>query len=123
MPTRNKIVDLFFLIGTAVIVCVIGGGAFVIAELRHMNPLWVFFSLISIGFLAGAWEDYSKELKSLRFSLFVLAWLAINIEVVVMVLPFGWLYLIPVLLLEQFPFYMSAYWIFGIEPRRRRSRS
>ena len=109
------------MLGSALIVCVLGIGAFVFAELHHLNPIWVFLSLISIGFFAFAWEEYRREFRSLRFVLFVCGWIVINITVVVTILTsFGWLYLVPALLLEQFLFYMSAYWLFGLEPPLRR---
>jgi hypothetical protein len=100
-------------------------GAFVIAEIRHINPIWVFLSLISIGFITFAGEEYRKEFRSVRFVAFVCGWLAVNLVVVVVVVgSFGWLYLIPALLLEQFLFYMTAYWLFGLAPplSRRRGR-
>lgn len=113
----KRIADLFFLVASALIVCVVGGGAFVIAQIYHINPLWLFFSLISVGFVAGVREEYRKEFRSVRFVLFVCGWIVINMAVVVTVVAsFGWLWLIPALLLEQFLFYMSAFWLFGLQP-------
>jgi len=109
------------LVGSAVLVCAVGLGAFAVAEIRHINPLWVFLSLISIGFVVFAREEYRKEFRSVRFVLFLCGWVVTNIVVVVVVMGlFGWLYLIPALLLEQVLFYMTAYWLFGVEPPRRR---
>jgi hypothetical protein len=119
----RRLLDLCLLVGSALIVCAVGLGAFLVAEIRHVNPLWVFFGLISIGFVAGAREEYRKEFRSVRFVFFVLAWLVINMAVIVGVLTsFGWLYLIPALFLEQVLFYMTAYWLFGLEPPSRRGR-
>ena len=50
---RNRIVDTFYLIGAAVLVCILGLGAFLLADIYHVNPLWAFFGLISIGILLG----------------------------------------------------------------------
>src|SRR5215813_9172853 len=103
-------------------VCVVGVGAFAFAEIHHYNPLWVFFSGISIAFLAGAREEYRKEFRSPKFVLFVFVWLAINIGVIVVVLSFlRWVYLIPALIVEQGLFYMSAHSLFGVRPERRQS--
>jgi uncharacterized membrane protein len=80
----------------------LGIGAFIIAQVRNPNPMWVFFSLISITFVAGAREEYRKEFRSVRFISFVCGWLVINMAVVVVVLSYlGWLYLIPALFGEQ----------------------
>jgi hypothetical protein len=116
----RRILDLCFLIGSALILCALGVGAFVIAEVRHTNPIWVLLSLISIGFFAFAKEEYRSEFRSVRFILFVCGWIVINIALVVSVLAsFGWLWLFPVLFFEQVLFYMSAYWIFGLQPPGR----
>jgi hypothetical protein len=120
--SSSRILDLCLLVGSALIVCVVAVGAFILAEVRHINPLWVFFGLISIGFLVGVREEYRKEFRSPRFVFFVLGWLVINMAVIVVILSsFGWLYLIPALFLEQVVFYMSAYWLFGLQPPGRQS--
>jgi site-specific recombinase XerD len=54
----KRVLNLCFLVGSALIVCVLGGGAFIIAEIRHINSTWVFLSLISMGFFAGVSEGY-----------------------------------------------------------------
>jgi uncharacterized membrane protein len=117
----RRILDLCLLVGSALVICVLGVAAFAIASLRHVNPIWIFFALISAGFVAGVREEYRREFRSGRFVLFVLAWLVINIAVVVVVVSsFGWFWLFPALFLEQAFFYMSAYWLFGLEPPLRR---
>jgi hypothetical protein len=118
---RSRILDVFYLVGAALLVCVFAGGAFLLADIYHVNPLWVIFGLISVGFVAGAREDYRKQFRSARFVAFVCGWGVINIGVVIVFLSlFGWLWLIPALLLEQVLFYMSAYWFFGVDPPSRR---
>jgi hypothetical protein len=113
----RRILGFSWLLGSALLVCVVGVGAYVIADIRHINPAWVFLSLMSIGFFAFASEEYRKEFRSVRFVAFVCGWVVVNLVVVVVVVgSFGWLYLIPALLLEQFLFYMTAYWLFGLPP-------
>ena len=114
---RIRILDTLYLICAALLVCALGVGAFVLANIYHVNPLWIFFGLLSLGFFVGAREDYRKEFRSPRFVAFVIGWLVINVVVVVFVVAgFGWLWLIPTLLLEQVLFYMSAYWLLGVNP-------
>jgi hypothetical protein len=113
----RRALDLCFLVGSALLVCVLGVGAFVVTEVRHVNPMWVLLSLISVGFFAGVREEYRKEFRSVRFIFFVCGWLVINLAVFVVVLgSLGWLYLIPALFLEQILFYMTAYWLFELQP-------
>ena len=119
-PSRSRILDAFYLVASALLVCTVGVGAFIFAEIYHFNPLWVFLTLASIGFLAFAAEEYRNKLRSPSFIAFVCAWLSIHLIVVVVVWgSFGFLYLIPVLLLEQVLFYMTAYWFFGVRPPSR----
>ena len=116
----SRMLDRFCLVGSALLLCLVGIGTFVFTEIHHFSPVWVFLSLISIGFFAFAFEEYRKEFRSPRFVAFVCGWLFVNCVVVVTILgSFGWLYLILALLLEQFLFYMTAYWIFGLEPPSR----
>jgi hypothetical protein len=118
---RNRIADMFYLVFAALLVCVVGVGAFLLADIWHANPLWVFFSLASLGILAGAREDYRKQFQSPRFVAFVCGWAVLNVVVFISVLGlFGWLWLVPALLLEQFLFYMTAYWFFGVQPPAKR---
>ena len=118
-----KLPDRFRLVLAALLVCVIGVAASVASEIHHLNPAWVFLGGMSILFLALAVEEYRKEFRSIRFVLFVCVWLLINLVVVVVVLgSFGRLYLLVALLLEQFLFYMTAYWFFGLQPPLRGRR-
>ena len=118
---RSRIVDMFYLMGAAVLVCVLGLGAFLLADIYHVKPLWALFGLISVGVVAGAREDYRKEFRSPRFVAFVIGWLVINVLVIIVVVSsFGWLWLIPALLLEQFLFYMNAYWFFDVPAPSKR---
>ena len=118
---RSRLLDTFYLIGAALLVCLFGGGAFAVADVYHISPLWVFFGLVSVGFFAGAREEHRKEFRSPRFVAFVCGWIIVNIGVIIVCLSLvGWLLLIPALLIEPFLFYMSAYWFFGMKPFARR---
>jgi hypothetical protein len=55
---------MFYLIGPVVLLSVLAAGAFLLADIHHVNPLWVIASLISAGFFAGTREDYRKEFHS-----------------------------------------------------------
>lgn len=117
----SQILDMFYLVGAAILLCVLSAGAFIVADVYHVNPLWVVVSFISVGFFAGAREDYRKEFRSPRFVAFVFGWVVINVIVFIALLRlFGWVWLIPVLLLEQFLFYMTAYWFFDVPPPSKR---
>lgn len=113
----KRILDLCFLVGAALLLCVVAMGAFAITEVRHISPMWVFLSGISLVFFVWVREEYRKEFRSVRFVFFVCGWLLINLGVVVVVLgSLGWFYLMVALFLEQVLFYMTAYWLFGSRP-------
>src|SRR2546423_2904891 len=96
----RQLLDLCFLVGSALLVCVICVGAFIVVIVRHMNPAWVFLSFISILFFAWAGEEYRKEFRSIRFIFFVCSWIVINMFVFVVILvSFGWFWLFPALFL------------------------
>jgi hypothetical protein len=116
----SRILDLLYLVVSALLVCAVGVGAFVFAETHHFNPLWVFLTLASIGFFAGVAEEYRNKLRSASFVAFVCGWLFIHLIAIVVVWgSFGFLYLIPVLFLEQVLFYMTACWFFDVRPPSR----
>jgi uncharacterized membrane protein YqgA involved in biofilm formation len=118
---RSRILDLMYLVSAAVLVCILGIGAFLLADFCHVNPAWVFVSLICVLLFAGAREDYRKQFRSRRFVAFLGGWVVINVGVFIVFLSlFGWLWLIPALLLEQLIFYMTAHWFFGVAPPSRR---
>jgi hypothetical protein len=122
------ILQRFFAVGVliaiALVTCVVIVSTYIFAELHHINPAIVFLAGVSVIFLAAVREEYRKEFRSPRFVLFVLGWLALNLAIIIGVLgSFGWLYLIPALFIEHVMFYISAYWVFGIQPPGRRSRS
>lgn len=113
----KRVVDLLLLIAAAFVACVTMLGAYLFVKVHHYSPLWVFFSFVSIVFLANAREEYRKEFRSSKFVCFVLSWIVINMVVIVVVLSFlHWVYLIPALVIEQGVFYMSAHRFFGILP-------
>ncbi len=116
----KRILDLCFLVGSALLLCVVAVGAFAVTAVRHISPMWVFLSGISLVFFVWVREEYRKEFRSVRFIFFVCSWLVINLVVVVIVLAsFGWFYLMAALFLEQVLFYMTAYWLFGLQPPLR----
>jgi hypothetical protein len=118
---RSRLVDIFYLIGAAFLVCVLGLGAFLLADIYHISPLWVFFGFISVLFVAMAREDYPKQFRSPRFLAFVMGWGVITIILIIFVVSsFDWIWLIPALLLDQAFFYVTASWLFDVSPPKRR---
>lgn len=79
----NKIRDRLLLIGAALLVCVLGVGAFAVADAYHINPAWVFFGWNSILLIPVVGGDFRTKFKQPRFVLFFLVWMAVHGALVV----------------------------------------
>jgi hypothetical protein len=116
----KRVLDLCFLVGSALIVCVLGGGAFIIAEIRHINPTWAFLSLIFMGFFAGVSEGYRREFQCVQLIFFVCGWLHKHGR------NRGRPRFLWVTVFDSSStrgagfFYMTANWLFGLRPPSRR---
>ena len=73
MPTAKeersfskRMLDFCLLIGAALALCVVGVGAFIVAGRFQVNPLWVFFGLVSIGFAIGVAEECNTSVCPVR---------------------------------------------------------
>jgi hypothetical protein len=116
MPT-SMVADRGLLIGSAVLVCVIGGAAFWLADDYHMNPLWVFLAMNSVGFIWVIGRRLRSHWKKPLFIVFLVAWVAIHTAVVVVLM--AWvplLYWLPLIAVELFVGFLAAYWLFGVPP-------
>jgi hypothetical protein len=118
----NRRLDLLALFGASLLVGGIGVGAFLAADKYHVDATWVFVILLSIGFFAGVGWDYRREFRSPTLVLFFVAWLLLHSLIFVLVVGLlSWLYYVGAVFLELFAFYASAFWLFGLNPPKRRS--
>ena len=109
--------DLLALLGVAILVTLVGGGAYLLSEKLEINPVWVYLAGVSIAFYATLGWDYRKEFRSVRFGAFFCSWLAIHLTVFIFVVTqLGWLYWVVALFVEIFFFYATANWFFGLKP-------
>jgi hypothetical protein len=121
----KKLLDRLLLVGAALLVIVIGGSGFLLADKYHIDSVWVLLAWVSVGFFAGVGWDYRAQFRSMPFSSFFVAWLLLHLVIFVLVVSrFGWLYWLAALFLELFFFYATAELLFGLKPplRRRRGR-
>lgn len=66
--------DGFLLVVTALLLCGTGIGAFFLAEIYHVSPLWVFFAFTSGGMVVIFIKDFSGQLKRPAFVAYLVAW-------------------------------------------------
>ena len=122
--SMRKLRDQVLLVGSAVLVCVVGGISFYAAEeVYHINPAWVFFAWNSIffGFILG--KGFRRQFKKPQFVVFFVVWMALHGTVVVMLM--RWIhmvYWVPFMGLELFIGFLTASLIFDARPERRQDR-
>jgi hypothetical protein len=116
-PFRDKLI----LVGSAIAVCVIGVSAFLFADNYRVNPVWLFFALNSLGFMAVVGRKFRSYSKTLPFISFFAVWLVVHAAVMIALT--GWLPLafwLPLIGLELFAGYLAAYHFFGPPPAGKR---
>ena len=70
--------DRALLIGTALLVCLVSGGAFWIADIYHINPAWIFFAGNSIFAVPMLWKPFHPYIRKPKFIFFFLVWICIH---------------------------------------------
>ena len=66
--------DKFLLLGAALLVCILGVAAFWIADVYHVNPMWVFFLWNSMFLVPIFIKDFRGHLRKPAFLAFLLIW-------------------------------------------------
>jgi hypothetical protein len=99
---------------------VIGCGSFLLGEIYHINPAWLFFSWNSIWLLVSVGKRFRNHFKKPEFTAFFLIWTAVHGTVVVLLMRWvRMLYWIPLMGIELFVGFLSANLLFGIVPDRK----
>jgi hypothetical protein len=114
--------DKALLAGTALSLCVIVGGAFLLGEIYHINPGWIFLAWNSIFLLAVVGGDFRGQFRRPRFVAFFALWMVVH--GIVMVILTGWvpiLYWAPAIFVDLMAGYFAANILFGVMPKRNPS--
>ena len=117
--SKSAFRDRFVLIASALLVCVVGVGAFWIADDYQADTRWVFFGLNAIGFIVVVGRKFPNQWKTPSFILFFIVWLVGHGIVATQVaasLPI--LYWLPVFGVELFIGFVAAYLLFGVPTHR-----
>lgn len=116
-PIR-RVRDRLLLIGSALLVCVLGVGSFYFAGEYHINSLWVFFAVSSIGVIPALLRAFRGHLRR-PFVIPFLTVLAI-VHGLVFVCLMKWqmsvVYWFPIFIVELSAGAWAAYRFFGIIP-------
>jgi hypothetical protein len=105
------------LVGAALLVCVIGVGAFMLADEYHVNPAWVFLAINSIFMAFLLVKDFRKNARKRPFILYLLAWAAAHGIVMICLMRYAPLGVWPlVIVAEGTVGILLANYLFGILP-------
>jgi FtsH-binding integral membrane protein len=74
----NGCLDRLLMIGAALLVCMIGVGAFAIADHYHSNPAWVFVAWNSIFIALSFVRRFRSHLKKPSFVAYLFVWAVIH---------------------------------------------
>jgi Na+-transporting NADH:ubiquinone oxidoreductase subunit NqrE len=116
---RSKVFDRLSLPCTAIAVAVLGVAAFWTADSYGFSPAWVFAVGSGLAFFLTVGWGYRSKLRSPSFVTFFLAWMFVHVAVFLLVLGWqGFLYYLPLVIVELWIGYTVAIWLFGPPPSR-----
>jgi len=114
---RNRVLDFFLLLTSALCGAVIITAAFWMSDQYHFSAMWVFgIGAALIFFLVVGW-GYRSKFRSFAFAAFFFAWLFIHVGTFVVAIEYlGFSYYLPIAVVELWLGYMVAIWQFGPPP-------
>jgi hypothetical protein len=111
---RNKALDLLLLVGAGLIVAAASAAALWIADEHQISPGWLFAAGAALIFFLVVGWGYRRKFRDPGFVSFFLAWTLIHVLVFLLVLAYlGFLWYLPIMLLELWAGYMIAICQFG----------
>jgi len=116
--TRGKrLLDRLALLGCALLVIAVGGSAFLLADKYHMSEAWVFGAWAAVFFFLIVGWGYRRKFRDPAFVSFFAAWTLVHALIYILVLAYlGFLWYVPIAVLELWVGYTIAIWQFGPPP-------
>lgn len=117
---RDGCRDKVLLVGAALLVCVVGVGAFWLADLYHVSAVWIFVAWNSIALVPLFIRDFRTHLRKPSFVAFLFAWTLIHgLLVVALMRWMSMLAMLPILAAELTVGFVLADYMFGIRPEQK----
>lgn len=114
---RSKVLDLLLLVGAGLVVAAASTAAFWMANERHISPGWLFAAGAALIFFLVVGWGYRRKFRDPAFVSFFLAWTLVHVLVFLLVLAYlGFLWYLPLMVLELWVGYTIAIWQFGPPP-------
>lgn len=113
--------DRLLLVGAALLVCVVGGAAFLLSEIYKFNPVWIFFALNSIGLFPMLRNEFRGYFARPAFIAFFAVWMCLHGLTVVGLMKWVPLFLWPLVLIFELAIgFVAAHYIFGFRLEKKR---
>lgn len=114
---RSKALDFLLLLGASLFVAAASTAAFWAADEHRINPACVFGAGTAVIFFLVVGWGYRRKFRDPVFVSFFLAWLLVHVVVYLLVLVYlGFVWYLPIVLLELWIGYTLAIWQFGPPP-------
>jgi hypothetical protein len=110
----KRIADWLALLLCALLLIAVGGSAFLLADKYDINEAWVFGAWAAVFFFIIVGWGYRSKFRNTTFVSFFLAWMLVHVLIYLLVLGYlGFLYYVPIVVLELWIGYTIAIWQFG----------
>jgi FtsH-binding integral membrane protein len=114
---RSKALDFVLLVGASLFVAAASAAAFWRAAERHKSPAWLFGAGAALIFFLIVGWGYRRKFREPTFVSFFLAWALVHVLVFLLVLAYlGFLWYLPIMVLELWIGYTIAIRQFGPPP-------
>jgi hypothetical protein len=114
IAARSRFRDIVLLFGTALLVCLIGGGVALAFEIYQINQAWFYFAWSSIFLLPLLGKKFRSYFQQPAFVAFFIVWMGVHGATVVGMIVWVPFLLWPlILLLELAAGFFTAHWLFG----------
>ena len=109
----RKLWDRLLLIAAAFSVSLTTGGSFLLGELYHLNPAWLFFAWNSILLLPMFWKEFRTLFGRPLFVIFFIVWMCAHGATIVALARWSPVFLWPLfILIELAVGFIAAHWLF-----------
>ncbi|MBI3404725.1 MAG: hypothetical protein HY046_04640 [Acidobacteria bacterium] len=114
---RSKTNDSLLLLGAGLFVAVVPTAAFWLADVYHVSEVWLFALVGAAGFFVAVGWGYRSKFRSPAVVVFLAVWMLLHVAIYLLVLSYlGFLYYLPIMVLELWVGYAVAIWRFGPPP-------
>lgn len=122
ITNKRRVYNLLLLFISALLVAAAVTASFWIADEYHIQAAWVFVAQGALVFFAVVGWGYRNKFGSPQFLMFFIAWLFVHVTIYILVLGYlGFLFYIPIVVLELWIGYALAISQFGHPETRRRN--